>query len=175
MTQETATARLASHYALIERLRNAPEKWSLNPILEDDIRDAAERLTALTRPLGASDDPRPPSDDDLILRRDAFAAAQVARDQVDDVEAFYHALHRGIADIPASSPSGDTEAVTRDELIRDAWGALNFILAFYEPGQRYLDTNAWKNCEASARLVHRRLADALPAPPKASGGDHADR
>lgn len=30
-------------------------------------------------------------------------------------------------------------------------GALRFILAFYEPGQTYLDTNAWKQAEASAR------------------------
>lgn len=35
-------------------------------------------------------------------------------------------------------------------------GALNFILAFYEPGQRHLDTNAWKEAEASGR---RALAD----------------
>ena len=31
--------------------------------------------------------------------------------------------------------------------------ALNFILAFYEPGQRYLDTEAWKCAEASARAA----------------------
>jgi hypothetical protein len=30
-------------------------------------------------------------------------------------------------------------------------GALRFILAFYEPGQRYLDTEAWKVAEAGAR------------------------
>jgi hypothetical protein len=33
----------------------------------------------------------------------------------------------------------------------DLLAALNFILAFYEPGQRYLDTEAWKVAEASAR------------------------
>lgn len=49
----------------------------------------------------------------------------------------------------------------RTALIRDAWGALNFILAFYEPGQRYLDTEAWKNCEANARAVHARLRAAM--------------
>lgn len=32
-------------------------------------------------------------------------------------------------------------------------GALRFILAFYEPGQRHLDTEAWKKAEASARRV----------------------
>lgn len=36
-------------------------------------------------------------------------------------------------------------------------GALRFILAFYEPGQRYLDTEAWKVAEAGAR---RALKDA---------------
>jgi len=30
-------------------------------------------------------------------------------------------------------------------------GALNFILAFYEPGQTHLDTNAWKIAETSGR------------------------
>jgi hypothetical protein len=35
----------------------------------------------------------------------------------------------------------------------DLLGALRFILAFYEPGQRYLDTNAWKNAEAAARAA----------------------
>lgn len=36
-------------------------------------------------------------------------------------------------------------------LIEQMAGALNFILAFYEPGQRYLDTNAWVQAEASGR------------------------
>lgn len=33
----------------------------------------------------------------------------------------------------------------------DLLGAMRFILAFYEPGQNYLDTNAWIQAEASAR------------------------
>ena len=33
----------------------------------------------------------------------------------------------------------------------DLLGALRFILAFYEPGQKHLDTEAWKVAEASAR------------------------
>ncbi len=59
----------------------------------------------------------------------------------------------------------DTEEV---EIIKDCWGALNFILAFYEPGQRYLDTEAWKQAEASGRRAHakaRVYLDALPKPP----------
>jgi len=47
------------------------------------------------------------------------------------------------------------------KLMRDAWGALNFILAFYEPGQTYLDTNAWKEAEASGRRVHAALRTRL--------------
>lgn len=31
--------------------------------------------------------------------------------------------------------------------------ALRFILAFYEPGQRHLDTEAWKVAEASAHAA----------------------
>lgn len=46
-------------------------------------------------------------------------------------------------------------------LIQKAWGALNYILAFYEPGQTYLDTNAWKQAEARGRLVHAELRAAL--------------
>ncbi len=34
---------------------------------------------------------------------------------------------------------------------RELRGALQFILAFYEPGQRHLDTEAWKVAMASAQ------------------------
>ena len=37
--------------------------------------------------------------------------------------------------------------------------ALRFILAFYEPGQTHLDTEAWKLAEAGARAC-------LPLPPQ---------
>lgn len=43
----------------------------------------------------------------------------------------------------AKRPATDLE----DKLI----GALTFIMAFYEPGQRHLDTEAWKVAEASGR------------------------
>lgn len=49
----------------------------------------------------------------------------------------------------------------------DLLGALKFILAFYEPGQRYLDTNAWKQAEASARAAVAKATlstDASAAP-----------
>lgn len=38
-------------------------------------------------------------------------------------------------------------------LVKEMAGALNFILAFYEPGQTHLDTNAWKIAEASGRAA----------------------
>ena len=45
---------------------------------------------------------------------------------------------------------------TVDELeqrVKDLEGALRFILAFYEPGQNYLDTEAWKSAEGRARFL----------------------
>jgi hypothetical protein len=38
-------------------------------------------------------------------------------------------------------------------LVGELTGALNFIMAFYEPGQRYLDTNAWTQAEAGGWRV----------------------
>jgi hypothetical protein len=35
----------------------------------------------------------------------------------------------------------------------DMLSVLRFLLAFYEPGQTHLDTNAWKAAEASARAA----------------------
>jgi len=55
-------------------------------------------------------------------------------------------------------------------LARDAWGALNFILAFYEPDQNYLDTNAWKQAEAGGRRVHAALAAFLDREKEAGRG-----
>ncbi|UTC28718.1 hypothetical protein MARCHEWKA_02050 [Brevundimonas phage vB_BpoS-Marchewka] len=63
----------------------------------------------------------------------------------------------------ADALQGATEALEK------CWGALNFILAFYEPGQRHLDTNAWKQAEAAGRLAHaeaRKVLDALGATPE---------
>lgn len=47
---------------------------------------------------------------------------------------------------------GEPDVTVEEELA----GALKFILAFYEPGQRYLDTNAWKLAEAAGRAVLAR-------------------
>lgn len=45
--------------------------------------------------------------------------------------------------------------------LEDAVGALQFILAFYEPGQRHLDTEAWKRACASGVDAYNRGAEEL--------------
>ncbi|UTC29163.1 hypothetical protein BAMBUS_00800 [Brevundimonas phage vB_BpoS-Bambus] len=55
------------------------------------------------------------------------------------------------------------------EALEKCWGALNFVLAFYDPGQRHLDTNAWKQAEAGARRAHahaRVVLDELKIKPE---------
>lgn len=58
--------------------------------------------------------------------------------------------------------------MTEAQLIEKLTGALRFIMAFYDPNQRYLDTEAWKLAEAGG---HRALAageeylKANPQPP----------
>ena len=47
------------------------------------------------------------------------------------------------------------------EALIDLTGAMRFVLAFYEPGQRYLDTNAWKQAEASARRAFAKAEAVL--------------
>jgi hypothetical protein len=61
-------------------------------------------------------------------------------------------------------PSEVLDAAADEQLLRQAWGALNFILAFYEPGQRYLDTEAWKQAEAGGHRAHAALSERLGNP-----------
>lgn len=50
-----------------------------------------------------------------------------------------------------------TEAAeTERDIVDQLTGALRFIIAFYEPGQRYLDTEAWKCAEAGGRAALAR-------------------
>ena len=49
------------------------------------------------------------------------------------------------------------------DLVDELTGALRFILAFYEPGQTYLDTNAWKQAEAGGRRALARGEAAIRA------------
>lgn len=51
---------------------------------------------------------------------------------------------------PAPLPK-DGAVKTPRPLVDELTGALRFIMAFYEPGQTYLDTNAWKVAEAGGR------------------------
>jgi hypothetical protein len=41
----------------------------------------------------------------------------------------------------------------------DLLSALRFILAFYDPGQRHLDTEAWKQAEAAGRAAVKRATE----------------
>lgn len=45
--------------------------------------------------------------------------------------------------------------------LEDCVGALQCVLAFYEPGQRYLDTEAWKRAHFSAVRAYLRGATEL--------------
>ncbi|CCV12977.1 hypothetical protein [Mesorhizobium sp. STM 4661] len=53
------------------------------------------------------------------------------------------------------------EVNTDRSLVDELTGALRFIMAFYEPGQRYLDTEAWKHAEAGGRRALARGEAAL--------------
>jgi hypothetical protein len=66
-----------------------------------------------------------------------------------------------VYDAPAQEPEG---AVEEDrDLVDQLTGALRFIMAFYEPGQRYLDTEAWKHAEAGGRAALARGEAVLAA------------
>lgn len=72
-----------------------------------------------------------------------------------------HAVNRFHASIQGGYTSEDTrttiaETEANAKLIAaapDLLAAMRFILAFYEPGQTCLDTNAWKQAEAAARAA----------------------
>ena len=63
--------------------------------------------------------------------------------------------------------------------LEDCVGALQFILAFYEPGQRYLDTEAWKQACAKGVAAYLQGATAIGwtiRPMKAVNGEvHYDK
>lgn len=75
-----------------------------------------------------------------VLLADLTDAAKIIAEQ----EADRDALQARVAKLEAST-------VEAPALINELTGALNFILAFYEPGQRHLDTEAWKVAEAGGR------------------------
>lgn len=56
------------------------------------------------------------------------------------------------------------------EVLQNLANAMRFVLAFYEPGQRTLDTNAWKSAEAGARHALKD-ADAILSLPVQPGAE----
>jgi len=51
-----------------------------------------------------------------------------------------------------------------EEALADCVGALQFVLAFYEPGQRHLDTEAWKSACAKGVAAYHKGASAIGWP-----------
>jgi hypothetical protein len=47
------------------------------------------------------------------------------------------------------------------QALQELADAMRFVLAFYEPGQRHLDTEAWKRAEAGARRTLKQADAAL--------------
>jgi hypothetical protein len=74
-----------------------------------------------------------------------------------------------VSALRASIPSADDRSA-----LEDCVGALQFILAFYEPGQRALDTEAWKvACAAgvAAYLTGATQIGGTIRPMRAVGGE----
>ncbi|MEP0149971.1 hypothetical protein [Roseibium sp.] len=67
------------------------------------------------------------------------------------------------------------DVVRERPLINQLTGALRFILAFYEPGQRHLDTEAWKAAEAGGRAALARGEAALATPAPSTSTEEALR
>jgi hypothetical protein len=63
--------------------------------------------------------------------------------------------------------------LTDEELIKKLAGSLNFILAFYVPGQRHLDTEAWKQACASGvdafNAANERIGSLYPTKVASNG------
>ena len=55
------------------------------------------------------------------------------------------------------------------EALASLTSAMRFVLAFYEPGQWYLDTEAWENAEAGARRAFAEAEAALRSQPAGEG------
>ncbi len=59
-------------------------------------------------------------------------------------------------DHAADCPANPNRVIPERDLVEQLTGALRFIMAFYEPNQRHLDTNAWKQAEAGGRQALAR-------------------
>lgn len=103
--------------------------------------------------------PRPEAEPSIEMQAEAYRMSHedaVALGYPSITEALEH-----LADLKAEPSAGDVERGLVDQLT----GALRFIMAFYEPGQRYLDTEAWKVAEAGGRAALARGEAALAATP----------
>jgi len=77
-------------------------------------------------------------------------------------EAFDGQLERGTVELRPLYAHPPASSAVR-EALEKLTNAMRFVLAFYEPGQRHLDTNAWKNAEANARHAFAEAEQALAA------------
>jgi hypothetical protein len=149
---EALRAKALALYAEAKEIRKGPTWWKrecaelLAKIDEAHTADPQSKLSALPWLY------RPFEHDDWGFIRDVYGnIAAVAR--YGD-----HLVERSELDAFRAAGKDPTEANARmivravnchDELV----SALRFILAFYEPGQRYLDTEAWKRAEAGGRAI----------------------
>ena len=76
--------------------------------------------------------------------------------RVEKTGSIEYSIYAGMQALPLATGlfQEDAELIVRcvnahDEMV----AALKFILAFYEPGQTHLDTEAWKRAEASGRAA----------------------
>lgn len=53
-------------------------------------------------------------------------------------------------------PANPNRVIPVRDLVDELTGALRFIMAFYEPNQRHLDTDAWQLAEANGRRALAR-------------------
>ena len=65
-------------------------------------------------------------------------------------------IYRPTFDHTADCPANPNRVIPERDLVEELTGALRFIMAFYEPNQRHLDTNAWKQAEAGGRRALAR-------------------
>jgi len=98
----------------------------------------------------------PPEDRDLIERVLGYDADENVKTLL--------LTRSDLSNLLAVARAEAVPVVDDAELLGQARGALNFILAFYEPGQRYLDTNAWKQAELSGKLALIALSRRLGVP-----------
>lgn len=100
---------------------------------------------------------------------DALESYAIGRGDDEGARSFAKCIRKVLVELLAQPPENIPQQSARGRegedsdaaLLGKAWGALNFIMAFYQPGQSYLDTEAWKNAEAGGKLAHDALSERL--------------